>query len=94
MSKKLNSIIIMLVAAALIFEGFNIYLSNRLATESIEASQLKRDIALVEQENNVLQSEIFEHSSFESVASRAAEFGFQKAKESISISSPVTVALD
>ncbi len=90
--KKLNIVIILLIISVIGLELFNIFLSNRVSTDSIEASQLQKEIALLTQKNNVLKSKIYSFASFDSVASRAAEFGFTEATDSISLDAPVQVA--
>jgi cell division protein FtsL len=82
-----------LLVTVLVLEGVNIFLSNSTATDSIEASILKKELAVVTQENNVVRAKVYELSSYESVASRAAEFGFAEAQGTISLDSPVQVAL-
>jgi cell division protein FtsL len=83
----------LLLVTVLVMEGVNIFLSNRLATDSIEASILKKEVALVTQENNIIRAKVYELSSYESVASRAAEFGFAEAESTISLDNSVQVAL-
>lgn len=90
--KKLNIIIIVLVLATFVLEGVNIFLSNRVSTDSIAASQLQQELARVEQENEILKTKVLEFASFESVASRAAEFGFVEPKDTLSLDAPVEVA--
>jgi cell division protein FtsL len=91
-SKKRITILTLLVTV-LVMEGVNIFLSNRLATDSIEASILKKELAEVTQENNIVRAKVYELSSYESVASRAAEFGFAEAQGTISLDTSVQVAL-
>lgn len=90
--KKLHILIVMLLISVVGLELFTIYLSNRVSVDSIEASQLKKEIGLYTQKNDVLKSKIYELASFNSVASRAAEFGFQEAPELIVLDAPVQVA--
>lgn len=90
--KKATILIILLLVSVVGLELFNIFLSNRVSTDSIEANQLQKDIALYTQKNNVLKSKVYEFASFDSVASRAAEFGFAKATGSITLDAPVQVA--
>lgn len=85
-------VISLLVLSVVGLELFNIFLSNRVSTDSIEASQLKKEIAEYTQKNNILKSKIYEKASYESIASRAAEVGFQEAGELISLDTPVQVA--
>ncbi|HRN96521.1 MAG TPA: hypothetical protein PLD54_03695 [Candidatus Levybacteria bacterium] len=87
-----RTIIVLLVLSAITLEGVNIFLNNRMATDSIQASQLKKELAVVVQENNVIKAKVYELSSYESVASRAAELGFKEASSTISLDAPVQVA--
>lgn len=86
------AIIFILVLSVVGLELFNIFLSNRVTTDSIEASKLKKEIAEYTQKNNILKSKIYEHASYDSIASRAAEVGFQEARDTISLDTPVHVA--
>lgn len=89
---KTNIIIVFLIISTLLLEMVNIFLTNRMATDSIEASQLKKELAVLTQENNVIRAKVYELASYESVASRAAEFGFKEAGGAISLDTPVQVA--
>ncbi len=85
-------VVVLLILSALTLEGVNIFFSNRMATDSIVASKLKRELAVIVQENEILQAKVYELSSYESVASRAAEFGFKEPVSTISLNTPVQVA--
>lgn len=89
---KTRIVITALVLVTLVLELVNISLTNRMATDSIEASQLKKELAVVVQENNVIRAKVYELASYDSVASRAAEFGFKEAVDTISLDTPVQVA--
>lgn len=90
--KKIYLLIIALFIATVVLEGFNIYLTNGVNTDSIQATDLRNAIAEVDEKNQNLHSEILEFTSFDSVASRAATLGFEGSRESISLHSPVEVA--
>ncbi len=89
---KLRVLMVLLILSAAALKGVNVYVSNNVTTDSIEASKLKAEIAVYEQQNKNLSAKIYALSSFETVASRAAELGFHEAKEVISLDTPVAVA--
>ena len=90
--KKMNTIVLILFIATVILEVANIFLSNRLTTDSIKATALRDEISVIDEQNQNIRSEILGFTSFDSIASRAATLGFVNAKESISLSSPIEVA--
>jgi cell division protein FtsL len=90
--KKRNVLIIILVISTICLEMVNIFLTNSMDTDSILASQLQQEVAVMNRENNIVRAKVYELSSYESVASRAAEFGFKEAGNVISLDTPVQVA--
>jgi cell division protein FtsB len=90
--KQLNTVLLVLFIITTLLEGVNIFLSNRVSTDSIEAGQLQKEIAVLNSQNNILRAKVFSYASFDSVASRAAEFGFVQVSAPISVDTPVTVA--
>ena len=90
--KKTHVIIVILVLSAVMLEMFNIFLTNRMDTDSIIASQLQKEVAIITQENNIVRAKVYELSSYESVASRAAEFGFKESGNILTLDTPIQVA--
>lgn len=92
--KKINFVVIILLIVAIAFEAINIYLSNKLAADSISVKKLEGELSNFEQKNRMVKSELLELTSFEQIASRAAEAGFVEVKEIITLSSPLQVAVN
>lgn len=90
--KKLHGVIIGLLVITLFLEGVNIFLSNSLTSDSIAATKLRDEIAVIDETNQNIRSEILEFTSFDNVSSRAALLGFIESKDTISLDSPVEVA--
>jgi cell division protein FtsL len=91
---KIKYIPFLLLVAAVILEGFNIFLSNSIAGSSIEVSLLSQKIEEIEGKNTSLKTELLSYSSFENIASRAASLGFVENKDTaIMINAPLKVAL-
>lgn len=72
-----------------------IYLTHNsmLASESVRAEEIKAEIAKLDEQNKILKSEVLSRSSLGVVASRAAEMGFEKPKEFISLKKNNSIAL-
>lgn len=91
--KILNKIIVFLVIVLIVLQGINIFLENRISLESIKSSKLRKEIAIVQERNELLNSQVVQYSSFDMISSRAAELGFVEAKEAISLFAPVPLAI-
>jgi len=90
--KKINIFIAILFVVTVIFEVFNIFLSNTITTDSIKATQLQVKLATIDERNLILKSTILKNSSYEYVASRSSEFGFKPSNTTVSLNSPLEVA--
>lgn len=92
--KKINVLVLFLVLSTTILQGVNVYLSNRLAANSIDASTLQKKISALNEQNQILETKILEASSLEHIASKAASLGFvSNSKNYISLYSPLEVAI-
>lgn len=89
---KLNSIAVILLVFTVILEVVNIFLSNGVTTESIMATRMRDDLSALQEQNQNLRSEILQFTSFDTIASRAAQLGFVEGTQSISLNSPFEVA--
>jgi len=67
--------------------------SGALASESLEAEELKARISRIYEQNQIIESEILSYSSLLTIASRAAEMGFEKPSEVISLNRQESIAL-
>ena len=91
--KKIYTFILILAAFAGILELFNLHLSGKIASDSVEVKKIQKNIAELEEKNEVLNSQVLSYASLETVASRAADLGFATAQNYIFLNSPVEVAL-
>ena len=92
MNKFLKLTIIVFVAVAVLTQAVSIYLSNTKSLESIEATQLRAKVNEVSESNMELSVKLLSLSSYNDISSRAAELGYKKNSEIVSLYDPVTVA--
>jgi cell division protein FtsB len=90
--KIIRYILILLILLTISLHGVNIYYSNNVSADSIEATKLQEAINNLEEENTILKTEILKYTSYEQVSSRAAELGFVEPKEYMSLYTPNKVA--
>lgn len=90
---KTNTLIVILIAVAVFLEGVHIFLSNRLAANSIFVESLKKESATLEEEDQSLTGRVLEKTSYEYISSRAAALGFVTQSNFISLYDPVQVAV-
>ncbi|MDO8269265.1 MAG: hypothetical protein Q7T54_01175 [Candidatus Levybacteria bacterium] len=76
MHKKLYLPVILLLLLTVGLELLNIHLSGILASNSTVVRQLQTNIAKLDEENQILNSKVLAQTSFETVASKAAQLGF------------------
>lgn len=91
--KKIYIISILLLLVLSILEVSYLTYTDALASESVSAEKIRNEIAEIDEENQILKSEILSHSSILAVSSRAAELGFEKPKDFISLKDRNSVAL-
>jgi hypothetical protein len=92
--KKIYPFIGLLLIITIILEIINVHLANKLDSKSMYASQLQIEYSKLEQDNLILKSQVLKYTSFESIASRAAQLGFAEEKSFVSLYSPAEVALN
>lgn len=83
-------ILFFLVVASL--QGAKIFLENQVATESIEVTQLKQEIAQQKEKNHHLKTQLLSYTSLETIASKAAQLGFVDKSDTISLFEPQQLA--
>lgn len=87
----------------LVFIGFNIAIiialslvqvivSNNISTTGIELGKLQQEIDTLKKKNAVLHEEVLISSSLTTIASHAAEMGFEDSKTPIVLSNDVPLA--
>lgn len=87
--KYLYIIIVILTVTAGGLELFNLHLSSRLASDSVEVKKVQDKLKSYKEKNEILNSQILELASFDKLASRAAVLGFKESGSYISINPPV-----
>lgn len=85
MTRKIYLVAILLSAIAFVLELINIQLSSRIASDSVTVKKIQERIGMQLEKNQILQAKVYELTSFEAVASRAAELGFKEADSYISL---------
>jgi len=93
MKKAIKITTIILVIFAVVTQVVTIFISNNASTDSIKATELSSAIEKLTEENINLESEVLTYASYQAVASRAAELGYQKTREFVSVYDPVKLAL-
>lgn len=92
MHKKLYFPIIFLTILAFGLELVNINLSSRLASDSMAVKKLQDQIAAISEHNEILNTKVLDLTSFETLASRAADLGFVQANNYISLGNQVKLS--
>lgn len=92
MHRKLYIPFILLLLATVSLELLNIHLGGKLAANSVVVKKIQVNIAKLEEENQILNSQILEETSFEMIASRAAASGFVEDHSYISLRNPVKLS--
>ena len=92
--KKINLVVLLLIITTLVLQGINIYLSNKIAANSINVSKMQENIDALNEKNQILEAKILDSTSLDHIASRAAQLGFASDnKNYISLYSPLEVAI-
>lgn len=91
---KIKLLFATLLVTTILLESVNVYLSNRIAGGSIEVAKLREKIQELDEKNIALKTELLSYSSFNRIASRAAELGFLESKKNIMVlNAPLQVAI-
>ncbi len=91
---KTKFLLAILIVIAILLEAVNVYLSNKIASTSIQVAKMREEVRILDERNTSLKTELLSFASFERVASRAAELGFVEGKDStIMLKAPLQVAL-
>lgn len=92
--KKINIVVLLLVLTTFVLQGINIYLSNKIAANSINVSKMQENIDALNEKNQILEAKILESTSLDHIASRAAQLGFASDNRNyISLYTPLEVAI-
>lgn len=82
-----------LILTVVFLQIVNVFLSNTIASGSVEAATIQSEIEKVEEKNVILKTELLQHSSLTRIASRAAELGFKDTKTFVTVNTPLPVAV-
>jgi hypothetical protein len=93
MRKLMRITTIALLILALVTQVLKIYVANTTALDSIAASKIATEINQIIESNMELRGEVLMLSSYQNVASKAAELGYKDTSELISVYDPVKVAV-
>lgn len=92
--KKLTLIsIIFLALTALVLQIANIYIYNREALNSVDATKIQAKLESLKENNIEIESKLLAFASYGAIASRAGELGYIDNKEFVSLYDPVQVAI-
>lgn len=92
-NKILTVTIIVLLIVSVATQATKVYISNSTSIASITASKLSEKVSKLSSDNIQLEAKVLALSSYNNVASRAAELGFGTSKDIVSVYDPVQVAL-
>lgn len=92
MKKILTTILILLFITAIILEIENVYYMNKIATDSIYAAGIKKQIEELDKKNSILKIEILGFTSYQSLTVTADKLGFVEPKDFIYLSMPLRIA--
>jgi len=85
MTKKLYIPVVALAFIAVVLQLVNIHLAGIVASDSVTVKKLQDSIGKLNEENQVLKSQVLTETSFESIASRAAALGFTESNKYITL---------
>lgn len=91
--KKPISFITFLTSTILILSVVQVMVSNRLSTTGTMLGNLQDGIKDYKTQNTLLSEKLLSISSFEYIASRAAELGFTHEKSSVALTDPLPLAV-
>lgn len=74
---KVKVLVTVGLVAAVLFMGQLIF-SNKLATDGKKLAEIEAEVQRLEQNNNILKTEIAKESSFATISKKAYELGFKK----------------
>jgi cell division protein FtsL len=90
--KKPILFIILIIGIIVSLSIIQVSVSNSLATTGIELGKLEEQITAYRKENKLLTEQYLTLSSFQNIASQAADMGFVEAKSQIVLTNPVPIA--
>lgn len=82
------------IIAVSTLEIVNIFFSNKVAVDSVKATNIKNELRILDEKNSALKTQILSLSSYEAISSRASELGFISPKKFITLESPIRIAFN
>jgi len=92
MKKILRIFIILLAVTAVISQCASVFVTNTMALDSIEATKLSGEISKLSEKNMILEAQVLSYASYNSIASKAADLGFIKTSDIVSVYDPIPLA--
>ena len=90
--KKFYVVTFLLITITVILQVIQVYLANKVSSESVEMVAKQRLISRYEEENDRLRLEVLQNSNLQMIASKAATLGFLDPQEAISLYDPLELA--
>lgn len=91
--KGIYRFILVLFFVALGLEIVNVYISNKVASQSVLTTNLSAKITQFKEENMILSSKVLSYTSYEAVSQKAKLLGFLDGKNTILMLDSPQVAL-
>jgi len=92
MNKILTVFVLILAVSAVGLELFNIHFASKLASDSVSVKKLQASIAALDEENQILNSQVLDQTSFESISKKATLLGFVSNQSYISLRTQVKLS--
>lgn len=86
-------ILILSIFSVIILSVVQVVLSTRLSTRGVDLANIQSDLEMTKKENSILSEKLLAVSSFDHIASQAAELGFVAKYDEYHVSSSFPVAL-
>ncbi len=93
MNKYIRLSIAVFGIVALLLQVLNIYIYNRDALESPNATRIQAKLSALAESNIELESQLLSLSSYNTIASRAGSIGYVENKEFVSLYDPIPLAV-
>ncbi len=93
MKKFVKILICVLIAVAAVSQIAKIYVTSSTAIESIGATKLTEELAIVQEQNIQLETKVLTYASYTEIASKAAALGYQDNQDIISVYDPAPLAI-
>lgn len=86
-------ILTLAIFSVIVLSVVQVVLSTRLSTRGVDLANIQTDLEMTKKENSILSEKLLAVSSFDHIASSAAELGFVAKHDEYHVSSSFPVAL-